>query len=346
MRLNLDSICNVESIIEKRQISLGKITKVFSDTFIPQIPNEVLMYSYTLPHLKLIAKTLGLKVSGNKTELTHRIFQYLYVLKATLVLQRVFKKYLFRLLVSSHGPASQNRSLCTNISDFFTMEPLEEIPLCNFFSFKDKTEVIYGFDIMSFTKLIQNSSETNQVVKNPYTRNIIDINVLTCFRRLMRLSIKYGIPIDLQVVEEEITEAKKLELRVIKLFQTIDELGNYSNPNWFMSLNIPDMVALLSYLIDVWQYRAGLTLETKYAICPPNGNPFSQLPNLRTLLNSNHLENVRNITLKTLENFIYPGIDRDSKYLGTVYVLGSLTLVNIEARNTLPWLYESFANNL
>ncbi len=347
MRLNLDTLCNVDSIIEKKQASLGKPIKVLSDTFIPVSSDEILSYSYTLPHLKTILKTYGLKVTGNKTELTRRIFQYLHILKTTIILQRFFKKYLFKIFVSSRGPASKNRNLCTNVTDFFTMEPLEEIPLCNFFSFIDKSSVIYGFSIMSFAELCKTALNSNKIVKNPYTNEYIDPNVLLHFRRLVRLSDKFEVPVDLLVPQEEdISETKQLELRVLKLFQTIDELGNYSNPKWFMDLNIAKLVSMLSYLVDLWQYRASLTLETKQAICPPNGLPFSHLPLLRTLMSSSNLENVRKMTLQTLENFVYPGIDRDSKYLGSIYVLGSLTLVNTDARNSLPWLYDSFVHNL
>ena len=32
----------------------------------------------------------------------------------------------------------------------------------------------------------------------------------------------------------------------------------------------------------------------------------------------------------------------DARSLGTYYVLGTLTIVNQQAANALPWLYESF----
>ena len=32
----------------------------------------------------------------------------------------------------------------------------------------------------------------------------------------------------------------------------------------------------------------------------------------------------------------------DNKSLGAYYILGALTLVNIDASNSLPWLYQSF----
>ena len=46
--------------------------------------------------------------------------------------------------------------------------------------------------------------------------------------------------------------------------------------------------------------------------------------------------------LNNIKQFVNKGIDRDSKSLGCYYVLGCLTLVNIDAATSLPWLFESF----
>ena len=52
-----------------------------------------------------------------------------------------------------HGPAYINRSLCTNQTDFFTMNDLKNIPINQFFSFKDQDGFIYGFNIISLYKI-------------------------------------------------------------------------------------------------------------------------------------------------------------------------------------------------
>ena len=73
------------------------------------------------------------------------------------------------------------------------------------------------------------------------------------------------------------TNEKAIELRSLALFQQIDSLGNYSNPNWFLSLTKPKLIGFIRNLIDVWSYRAQLTIEAKRNICPPNGDPFRNL---------------------------------------------------------------------
>ena len=46
-----------------------------------------------------------------------------------------------------------------------------------------------------------------------------------------------------------------------------------------------------------------------------------------------------------MENLILNGISKDSKSLGAYYILGALTIVNANAAESLPWLYQSFRYN-
>jgi len=66
-----------------------------------------------------------------------------------------------------------------------------------------------------------------------------------------------------------------VEIRTVTLFQHIDALGNYSNPQWFLNLNIHQLIKFTKVLNDIWNYRALLTIETKKAICPPLGKPWT-----------------------------------------------------------------------
>ena len=94
--------------------------------------------------------------------------------------------------------------------------------------------------------------------------------------------------------------------------------------------------------MDIWTYRTQLTVETKRAICPPNGDPFRNI-NSYYIHNEPNLDNVRKLIVEVLEKLVNSGIDNDSRALGTYYVLGSLTLVNQNAAEALPWLFQSFS---
>ena len=148
--------------------------------------------------------------------------------------------------------------------------------------------------------------------------------------------------INLQIEDDTqniMSEEKKMELRALTLFQNINSLGNYSDPKWFLSLNKIRLIHFIRELNDIWNFRAQLSLETKREICFPYGNPFQNLF-ISTLIEL-EINSVKNNILNILENFVNLGINNDSKSLGCYYVLSALTLVNNDAAQALPWLYES-----
>jgi hypothetical protein len=104
-------------------------------------------------------------------------------------------------------------------------------------------------------------------------------------------------------------------------------------------LSRENLVLFVKELIDIWEYRANLLPATKRDICPPNGNPFKNIVNS----NINYYEFIRikKIATTIIDNMVSNGIDDENKKLGAFYVLSGLTLVNIDAANALPWLYQS-----
>jgi hypothetical protein len=94
-------------------------------------------------------------------------------------------------------------------------------------------------------------------------------------------------------------------------------------------------------LLEIWNYRAQLTNETKRAICPPNGDPFREF-NMHIIYTEPDIDDVRKHVLNVLEKLVNSGIDQDSQHLGAYYVLGALTLVNEETALSLGWLHDSF----
>jgi hypothetical protein len=302
---------------------------------------ELTKYNYNVTQLKSFAKHFKQKLSGNKNELLKRIYSYLYFSSFIIKIQKYFRGSLVRKYKSLHGPACMTRKLCTNSSDFISMEPVEEINYHQFFSYKDHDGFIYGFDIISLYNMFCKSGNKN---KNPYTRNPFPEYVIKSIKSILRLSRILNIQINV-VFEDDtknISSEKAIELRTLTLFQTIDSYGHISNPSWFLSLNRTQLIKLVRELSDIWNYRAQLSQITKSNICPPNGDPFRNLsmPYIHT---EGNLCNVRKVILEILEKLVNSGIDTDSKNLGTFYVLGALTLVNSEAATALPWFFESMS---
>jgi len=251
---------------------------------------------------------------------------------------------LLRKYILYFGPALKNRKLCTNSTDFITMEEINEIPSHQFFSYQDTDGIIYGFDIASLYHLIFKSNKCMKEIKNPYNRKLIPDIVIKNVKTILKLSriFKTKINLEMEDVSNTLSNEKVLELRTLNLFQNIDSLGNYSDPKWFLSLNRNQIMKLIRELADIWNYRAQLSNEIKRNICPPNGNPFYNM-NMHYIQTEMDLVNVKKSVLEILEKFVNSGIDNDSKTLGAYYVLGSLTLVNHLAATSLPWLFQSFA---
>jgi hypothetical protein len=326
---------------EKNMSIKKKSCKINDDELvIPTINNynDITNSNYNMNQLKIIAKNYKLKISGNKKELTTRIYSFLRLSFYIIKIQKIFRGCLLRKYNNLHGPAYKNRLLCMNQSDFVTMEPLTDIILDQFISYKDVDGVIYGFDINSLYNMVHKHKET----KNPYNRNNIPDEVLKNIKKIVRFSKLLNKKLNL-IIEDDtknISSEKAIELRTLTLFQNIDSLGNYSNPQWFLSLTRNNIIRFIRELIDIWNYRAQLSIETKMNVCPPNGDPFRNL-SLYYIQSEQNMNNVRKVILEVLEKLVNSGIDRDSKALGAYYVLGALTLVNNSAALAMPWLYQS-----
>ena len=145
------------------------------------------------------------------------------------------------------------------------------------------------------------------------------------------------INIDKENIEDK---SKSIEFKIITLFQKIDEHGFITNIEWFNSLSRLHLIRYIRELGDIWNYRAQLSLETKRNICPPNGNPFVYFNN-HNFYSSVSINQLKYSILKVIECLVNTGVSNESKSLGAFYVLAALTLVNTDAAESLPWLYQS-----
>jgi hypothetical protein len=299
--------------------------------------------NYTISQLKDIAKHYKQKISGNKKELVERIANYFKQSECIYVIQRFCKRFLYKKYKILHGPARVKRELCVNETDFYTMEPIKDIQYNQFFSFKDKDGTIYGFDILSLYTLLTGESST---VKNPYNRKPLPSSLMRDIKNIFHLSkiLNFNVTIKCEdEVKTIVCPKKELETLCISLFQHIDHLGNYTDRNWFWSLDSRQLVRFLHELNDIWTYRAQLTNEMKRDICPPIGNPFMNVP-INMISYQLPLFELKRISLNVIEQMVKRGVSESNRSLGANYVLCALTLVNYQAAIAMPWLYQSVAH--
>ena len=304
---------------------------------------------YNLNDLKLLCGHYGIKKSGTKPDLTMRIYTHLKQSCLIVKIQRKFRKYIAVKYRKLNGPAFLRSKQCVNDTDFYTFDTLDNIDPHNFFSFLDEDGKIYGFHIASIYNLIISSYPD---ITNPYNRNTIPLRVIqNVYDKLIfgtLLNIKVSIKLDDDDDDDndgsnKISPEKQEELFIVGLFQHINTLGNYSDSEWFTTLRRNDFMRFIRHIYDIWSYRANLSHDTKERICPPNGNPF-MLNNAFVNINIIHLltdAELKTFCVSIIDRMVMRGVNREDQCLGAFYVLATLTIVNQDARNALPWLYEA-----
>lgn len=316
--------------------------KVKDEDFKPLQYNEfenINNYNYSLSQLKSLCKNYKLKVTGNKSKLSMRIYDHLkntfYITK----IQSTLRGKIVRNYIKLHGPGFINKKDCVNETDFYSLDDLTEIPHYQYYSFKDSDGFVYGFDICSLYNYIKTQGNA---VKNPYNRNPFPDNLVVNIRRYIKYCriLKFPLELEIETLVQELTPAQKLQSEIVTLFSRMDELGFYTDSAWFSSLDRGQLLKFIREIMDIWVYRANLTPQTKYNIYPHHGlNPFYGIQ----LTNSGNQTtfSIKKMAVKIISRFISHGTDNSSKWLGASYCLSALTLVNQNAAQALPWLYES-----
>ena len=236
-----------------------------------------------------------------------------------------------------YGPGIIDKSLCKNTEDCFTMETIDKIPDKYFFSIKDSRESIFFFDVRTFNKLVNNKSS------NPFTREPFSDNVLLLFKKRKKYMKKNKISIifpEEQDYLSKLTPEQKIQNKLFKIFQSIDELNVIAEGtqiNWFNNLNINQLKQLYKVMEDVWNYRANLTAQQKNDIVPGNYT-FGQ--SLNYVFNCNDIILIQNILLTEMETLVSSSTNPEHRNTGAYYILISLTEISMECAQAMPWLVQ------
>ena len=92
-------------------------------------------------------------------------------------------------------------------------------------------------------------------------------NMKTIIRLCKCINIDVNIKINTEMEEETESYASK----ILTICQEIDILGNYTDVNWFLDLNLYQLKTLYREAEDIWNYRAQhLTPEIKRKHIPNN----------------------------------------------------------------------------
>ena len=160
------------------------------------------------------------------------------------------------------------RRMCNNTEDFFTFDPIPDIPELYFYSYQDLRGIRWGFDIRSLHKLLSLN------YPNPYTTEIIPESIITDVKQrlsVIKKSAPYEDIVDIIVRDRKAT----IKQKTVDLFSKIEQSGYTCHIEWFTGLSVRRLKILYKELEDLWNYRAQLTNSMKMLLCPPDGRIFT-----------------------------------------------------------------------
>lgn len=251
-------------------------------------------------------------------------------IRPAICIQRIWKGYSLRKHIKNYGIASVAKHLLNNDSEFLTFENTIDIPYRELFTYKDSEGFYWGFRLSTFKELIIHSTT------NPYNTLEISKETINKFNALVK-HIDKNIKTEVEkpvIVDPNI----KLQQRCIEIFQKMDELKQYTQCEWFLSLNINSLKYLYKEMADIWHHRLGLSNIDKKRYITSGilfNTPIIEISRIVDRYNISH------ILLDEFDKLVTNGQNIQDRTTGALWVLSGLTLVSQLARNAMPWLYES-----
>ena len=242
--------------------------------------------------------------------------------------QSIIRGFLTRKVNKLRGPALFKRMLSNNDTDFLTYSPINKIPIREFFSYCDSDGFIYSFTIKSLNYLI----DTTKL--NPYNRKDIPHSCIENIKTILKLNntdltIKFDLPTD---------KNSLIKQKCIKIFQRMDDLKLYTQPRWFLDLDVVKLKKLYSETEDIWNYRTMLTPEQKKKYTK-SGTAFTYSVSKVNKLEDKYL--LQNIILNEYEKFAFEGETPDDCITSCYWILMGLSIVSENAAEGMPELVHS-----
>jgi hypothetical protein len=214
-----------------------------------------------------------------------------------------------------------NLTICTNYAFRSNFKPY----------IRDKSNIHIRFRYRQLIHRLTNSIEHTDEQQHSLTNYNPQINIYSPYTSAEHIERYNNI---IEIRQKTIIE------RINLLFIEIDQLGNYTQSDWFTELTHLQYTQLYRCLFDIWNYRGQLSGNIKLQICPFH-SPFENIFTNTVRHIDLSVIQLRTACLIAMENMIYSGINTDMRRLGTFHALTALTLVSRNARFAMPWLYES-----
>lgn len=333
-----------------------------------------ILNKYTIPQLKLIARQNSLPVSGTKPIIIQRLQQYFARSSYAITIQTCWRKYKLKILY--HLRNTHMKQFCVNSSDFYTLEPLNEIHPLMFMCITDPSNFTYGFNIESLEKLVKAGVRP----KNPYNREFFDTKVLGYIMTVLKLTFLFFGKFlqENNIVDEsscenlQISQQAQSEMQIQTEYRQrhASQITTYDNfrqiwrrvhvarvrplymrvQELFMEIDSLGNYTQSNWFSDLDGRACYRFYQSLYEIWNYRaqitaetkrgicvlGDPFRMVDTPRMEYAP---EVIYETSLTVFEYFVYGGLDEEHRKLGTLHALTALTAVSLRARNSLNWLY-------
>lgn len=247
-------------------------------------------------------------------------------------IQRFLRLHLPLYRFSKQGPAANDRSLATNDTELYSLDPVDTIPKHYFISFSEEN-TIWAFDIRTIVQTMGNGFPS----QNPYTRGEFTASIKERIHRRIAWLRKRHYPV-IHMNTDILTTEQCWNHKVLDIFLKIDALGYYASCDWYHKLSMAQHVAFYRTLFSLWDFRIGLSRADKERIVPQHQGLFKFHPD--EMPTKSALWWQKN-TLTLIEAFITRSSEKEQQKLGAMYALMALARVSRRAAEALPWLLEN-----
>jgi hypothetical protein len=230
----------------------------------------------------------------------------------------------------------RRRSKPNNVEDCGTLENLLEIPIEYYIQYQDATDKLwYGFDIRTLESILESKHPVN-----PYNTKDLKSNEKLISNYSHKKSFLLESNRKMSHDSPKLTEQQRFSQFVIRVFQKFDELGQYTDTEWFTTLSIEQLKQFYHLANDMFDYRAQLTDEMKKNVVK-NGLIFHNFKSTLSKFRNVHIRILQVEILREMERVVDEGIDKEFKILGMNLILSALVEVSHRASLALPHLVQS-----
>ena len=230
----------------------------------------------------------------------------------------------------------RRRSKPNNVEDCGTLEILLEIPIEYYIQYQDATDNLwYGFDIRTLESILESKHPVN-----PYNTKDLKSNkkLMVCYSHKKSFLLENNRKMSHD--SPKLTEEQRFSQFAIRVFQKFDELGQYTDTEWFTMLSLEQLKQFYHLANDMFDYRAQLTNEMKKNIVK-NGLIFHNFKSTISKFRIIHTRILQVEILCEMERVIDEAVDKEFKILGMNLILSALVEVSHRASLALPHLVQS-----